>query len=104
MRFSTSDTYRYLVAPFWDDHDNRPLGQVSYEVHSAQTPLVEEVSYFLTQKMDTYFLATWMLLAEWNDVPPFGLTTTVCVMLAYEELIPIFIHALIIEVCNTEMN
>jgi hypothetical protein len=76
VRFSTSDTYRYLVAPFWDDHDNRPLGQVSYEVHSAQTPLVEEVSYFLTQKMDTYFLATWMVLAEWNDVPPFGLTTT----------------------------
>ena len=59
--------YTYLVAPFWADHDTRPSGQVSYEVHYSNA-LTSHVSQFISQQQMSNFTATWMLIAEWEGI------------------------------------
>jgi len=63
--------YTYLVAPFWADHDTRPSGQVSYEVHQSNA-LTSCVSQFISQQHMSNFTATWMLIAEWEDIQQYG--------------------------------
>ena len=74
----------YLVAPYWADIniDNAlELGQISYEVHTADSDstLLSQVSFFISEQWEDSeeFIGRWMLVAEWNDVPPFGSTTEV---------------------------
>ena len=66
-----------MVAPFWADHDTRPEGKISYEVHNANTGLISTVSNFVRQTQQNNFNGTWMLVAEWSDVLPFGSTSEV---------------------------
>lgn len=65
------------MALFWADHDPRPSGQISYEVHTSNTPVMSEVSTFVSLQQNINFVGTWMLLAEWNSVPEYGSDTKV---------------------------
>ena len=72
--FPNSTTYRYMVAPFWADHDPRPSGQISYEVHNRNTELLSSVNRFIRQQTATDFNGNWLLVGEWNNVAEYGST------------------------------
>ena len=60
--------------PFWDDTltDNPyDQGEVSYEVHTPDTSveLFNQIRDFIQEEDGTKFCGTWMLVAEWNQVP-----------------------------------
>ena len=63
-----------MVAPFWADHDPRPSGQISYEVHNRNTELLSSVNRFIRQQTATDFNGNWLLVGEWNNVAEYGST------------------------------
>ena len=75
-----------MVAAYWahiDIHD-RNTSRVSYEVHSASsngsdTALLNAVSVFVSEWLQTTFEGKWMLVAEWSQVPQWrGNLSQVC--------------------------
>ena len=65
----------YIVAPFEADINiGNGQGNVSYEVHNISTSRgqLSRVNSFISQQMQRKFAGTWMLVAEWNDVPLSG--------------------------------
>ena len=73
----TSDTADsdYIVSPFKADINiANGQGNVSYEVHDISTSpgLLSRVSSFIRQQELNNFSGTWMLVAEWSDVPLSG--------------------------------
>ena len=73
----TSDTADsdYTVSPFEADINiANGRGNVSYEVHDISTSpgLLSHVSSFIRQQELNNFAGTWMLVAEWSDVPLSG--------------------------------
>ena len=61
------------MAPFWADNDiTSGQGQVSYEVHDIPTEGMEWVGTFVSQQVQTSFSPSWMMVAEWKEVPEFG--------------------------------
>ena len=63
----------YLVAPFWADVDiYEGVGNISYQVYSTGSPLLDTVSTIISDEENITFIGHWMLVAEWNNVPEFG--------------------------------
>ena len=62
---------RQIVAPFLTDHDPRSNGRVHYKVYNEPTRNMEMVETFLKHRNATSaeFTGSWMLVAEWKDVP-----------------------------------
>lgn len=60
-----------LVAPFWTDNDiTEGVGEVSYQVYeNSQSESLSWVSTYISQQQQINFIGTWMLIAEWKDVP-----------------------------------
>ncbi len=72
-----SIAHHSFVAPFWADVniDNTDVvGEVSYEAHDSSTggDLLDEVSSFVSEEEGVQFSGTWMLVAEWSNVPEWG--------------------------------
>ncbi len=71
---------KYLLAPFWADVDisYNGVGSIKYEVHttasnfSGSIDLIGRVSNFISNKTETKFEGSWMLVALWDEVPPYG--------------------------------
>ena len=64
-----------LVAPFFCDIDiSDGTGVISYEVHALRhSPTrLAFVSTIVNEEFGTEFEGTWMLVAEWKNVPAFG--------------------------------
>ena len=62
----------FLLAPFWSDVDIRQHGSVKYEIHSGSSnSLLSQVNNFISNYTETEFCGTWMLVAEWNQVPQY---------------------------------
>jgi hypothetical protein len=59
------------VAPFWADHDPRPAGQIAYEIHGANSEILSVVNRFIRQQTGTDFEGSWMLVANWDNVPEY---------------------------------
>ena len=59
-----------FLAPYWIDNDPSVAGLVSYEVFSGDSTQLNEVSDYISQSQCVQFSGTWMLVAEWDDVPP----------------------------------
>ena len=84
---SLSSTVRsnYIVAPFASDTNIASgTGSVSYEVHNMTTSpgLLSKVNKYIQQSEQVRFSGTWMLVAEWKDVPQSGQTNgMVCVFI-----------------------
>ena len=65
----------YIVAPFAANTNiGSGRGHVSYEVHNASTSPVQlsRVNSFIRQQKQNTFAGTWMLVAEWRNVPQSG--------------------------------
>ena len=62
----------YLVAPFWTAVDiTGEVGSVSYQVYSTGSALLDTVNIFISDEENINFIGHWMLVAEWNSVPPY---------------------------------
>ena len=69
--FPGSVSFRYLVAPFWDDADTRGgNGQVYYEIHQMGH-FLDQVNSFITTVRPSRFEGTWMMVIYWDGVHPF---------------------------------
>ena len=70
----------YVAAPYWSDIDNRNLGEIWYETHTAgqnSTPgslyMLERVSSLVRSEQNlSVFQGTWMVVATWNGSVPFA--------------------------------
>ena len=63
-----------VVAPFWADINVNDGGNIWYETHTNSTSaaLLTQVNEFIQTQHSNVFTGTWMLVAEWNNVPEFG--------------------------------
>ena len=66
-----------FIAPFWVDNDPSVRGNVSYEVHTTGSPLLNRVSDYISSNQGVQFRGTWMMVAFWWDVPELFLDETV---------------------------
>ena len=74
------DTTLPLVAPFFTDIDiSNGVGEIDYEIHTAATSgaIFSQVNSLIEEHAETNFSGEWMLVATWDDVPPFGSGTTI---------------------------
>ncbi len=71
--FPGSRFQNYLVAPFWSDNDiTRGVSEVSYQVYNnSQSESLFWVSTYISQQEHINFSGTWMLIAEWKNVPEY---------------------------------
>lgn len=77
--FPGTSFYNFLVAVYWTDNDiSTGVGEVSYQVHTDNTETVQWVNTYISQTQQVNFNGTWMLLAEWKDVPQY-LSSTIIV-------------------------
>lgn len=70
---------RYVLAPFWADHDIQFGGNVQYQVfQGGVSSLVDQqlefVSIFIRNQFTDAgnFLGVWMLVVTWNEIPQFA--------------------------------
>ena len=69
--FTDHITYRYLVAPFWDDVDIRGgRGQISYEIYESGY-FLDYISAFIRAQRPSEFQGTWMMVVFWDAVHPY---------------------------------
>ena len=93
-QFPTDNIYsrlRNVVAPFWSDNDIRKNGTIRYVDINIIYPLnlthISEVLAHLrktgTIRIEQEFQPTWMIVAQWDKVPPFSqdVSSKVCMCL-----------------------
>ena len=68
------NTTQSLVAPFFTDIDISGGGQIVYEVHTVTTSqsILSEVNSLINEHTQTQFNGEWLLVATWDNVPPYG--------------------------------
>ena len=57
-----------VVAPFAADIDTSSTGSVRYSESFSSTE-IDQVSAHIRSETGAYFYGTWMMVAEWNNVP-----------------------------------
>ena len=88
-----------LVAPFFTDIDiSYGVGQIDYEIHTVTTSqsILSEVNSLINEHTQTEFNGEWLLVATWDNVPPFGFSfdnsvrkcSFVCVIQTYTLILP----------------
>ena len=60
-----------FIAPYWVDNDPSMGGNVSYEVHTGDSPSLNRVSCSISRRENVDFRGTWMLVVFWFNVPVF---------------------------------
>ena len=63
------------MAPFFTDIDiSVGIGQIQYEIHTENTSefILSQVNSLINEQAQTEFNGEWLLVATWDDVPPFG--------------------------------
>ena len=73
-----------MVAPFLFDIDiSGGVGQIDYEIHTVTTSqsILSEVNSLIYEHTQTEFNGEWLLVATWDNVPPFGDNSNVCNLL-----------------------
>lgn len=66
----------YIIAPYWNDHDTRQSGSISYEVHqsganSVSNQFLNIVSRFIEANKGVSFSGRWMAVVQWDLVHPY---------------------------------
>ena len=65
-----------VIAPYWDDIDLRNKGVVRYatvtQSHSTLSCLLDQTNNLIENQEKVEFNATWLLVARWIDVCPYG--------------------------------
>lgn len=57
-----------FFAPYWTGNDPSIRGNVSYEVHTEGSPLLQNVSIYISIKQNVEFNGTWMMVAYWHEI------------------------------------
>ena len=73
-----------MVAPFLFDIDiSGGVGQIDYEIHTVTTSqsILSEVNSLINEHTQTEFNGEWLLVATWDNVPPYGYNSIVCNLL-----------------------
>ena len=67
------------MAPFFTDIDIGLGGQINYEIHTVTTSksILSEVNSLINEHTQTEFNGEWLLVATWDNVPPYGDNRTV---------------------------
>ena len=62
------------MAPFFTDIDITLGGQINYEIHTVTTSqsILSEVNSLINEHTQTEFNGEWLLVATWDNVPPYG--------------------------------
>ena len=75
---------RYVLAPFWADHDLQTSGSVEYQIFqrqidSSDNETLLNVSIFIRKQFPdaSDYLGIWMLVVNWIAIPPCGDPTSV---------------------------
>jgi hypothetical protein len=63
---------RFYAAPFWGDVDISDGGDIFYEIHTAPSLLIDQVSSLVSLREGIEFSATWMIVAYWREVQQFS--------------------------------
>ena len=69
------NTTQSLVAPFFTDINiSEGVGQIDYEIYTLTTSqsILSEVNSLINEHTQTEFNGEWLLVATWDNVPPFG--------------------------------
>ena len=65
-----------VIAPYWDDINLRNKGVVRYATithsHPTLSCLLDMTNDLIKERENVEFNATWVLVARWIDVCPFG--------------------------------
>ena len=99
-QFPTDNIYsrlRNVVAPFWSDNDIRKNGTVQYVdinirdlTHDHENLIISEVLDHLrktgTIGIGQEFQPTWMIVAQWDKVPPFSQESVSSKVCFYKQL------------------
>ena len=65
------------MAPFWADVDIRGgVGNISYQVYSTGSPPLDTVNTIISDEENITFTGHWMIVAEWDEVPPYPYSTS----------------------------
>ena len=67
-----SDSTRFYAAPFWGDLNIEDGGDIFYEIHSAPSLLIDQVSSLISLREGVPFSGTWMVVAYWKNTQQFG--------------------------------
>ena len=60
-----------LIAVFLSDHDARFSGSIRYKTYDSDSKNLDTVSRFVQSRQNVTFKGTWMIIAEWRDVPQY---------------------------------
>ena len=64
-----------LVAPFFTDTDlSIGKGHVFYEIHTdtTSTEMFSSINSLINEHKQAQFDGKWLMVAKWEDVPPYG--------------------------------
>ena len=82
-------TSRRLIAPFWEYNSLSQRGALHFVLvnsqHSTLSYLLEPISVFISDRDDTDFEATWLLLAHWEDTCPYSPFNRFCGQVSYSQ-------------------
>ena len=60
-----------IIAPFWDDSDNRNGGQVLYRFTNEQS-ILDEIALNISSAFGVEFAPSTAFIATWDRLPRFG--------------------------------
>ena len=60
-----------IIAPFWDDSDNRNGGQVLYRFTDEQS-ILDEIALNISSAFGVEFAPSTAFIATWNQLPQFS--------------------------------
>ena len=96
-----------VVAPYWDDINLNLKGVVRYAVvddsHPTLSCLLELTNDLIREEENVEFEASWLLVARWIDVCPFGDSNCVEVYIANYTVFVIVIYAIISQENNFQV-
>lgn len=68
--------FGYLIAPYWIDADLRRGGNITWEIlvsdgGNTTNQYLSQVSEFIEEQQNTTFVGNWMMMVNYNRIPPF---------------------------------
>ena len=95
LTFSTSSSYS-VVAPFAASISIASTGSVRYNTFTTGDTNINTVSSFIRSELGGSFSGTWMIVADWYNVPQSGgFSVSVCTLIYYNPHV-LFVYLLFV--------
>ena len=82
-------TSHRIIAPFWESNSLSRRGALHFVLvnnqHTTLSHLLEPISTFISDRDDTDFEATWLLLVHWEDTCPYNPFNRFCGQVSYSQ-------------------